>query len=120
MRESLNGKTQRREGFSRVAETAIEDRERWMNADPTIGQQAVIVDIYLPTMCFADFSSGLFADGGRPNEDDVAQAERLTIDAIGALTKAGVKVYAASAGLRAKPMAKITAACPCTAFEPTR
>jgi hypothetical protein len=52
-------------------------------ADPTIGQQAVIVDIYLPTICFADFSSGLFADGGPPNENDVAQAERLTIEAIG-------------------------------------
>ena len=61
--------------------------------NPTLGQQAVIVDINDPDLCFADFSSGRFADGGPPAENLNAQAERLTIAAIQSLTNAGVKVY---------------------------
>ena len=51
------------------------------------------MDINNPSLCFADFASGQFADGGPTGETFLAQAERLTIDAIGALTEAGVKVY---------------------------
>jgi hypothetical protein len=61
--------------------------------DPALGQQAVMVDINNPALCFADFMSNRFADGGPSGETFLAQAQRLTVDAIQALADAGVKVY---------------------------